>query len=185
MDTISTERIDRRIFIWRITALHTIAYFIAGFFSIAFMEYKQEFGAEVMKELLLPVDHWQVAIGMGLQPIRGIIIGLVLIPFREIILAPGGWIKLGFLILGLSYFSTIGPAVGSFDGYVFTHIPLRYHLGGIPETLLYTFLFTSLLPVWYKFPTRGVRFAIILFIGFILLMSLFGLLEGLGLINPE
>lgn len=174
---------DIGIFIWRITALHTIAYFIAGLFAVRFMNYSVEFGSDIMANIMLPVDHWQVAIGLGLQPVRGVIIALVLLPFRSIILADKGWIKLAFLILGLSYLSTIGPAIGSFDGYIFTKIPLRYHLLGIPETLIYIFIFTCFISVWYKNPSRGANFMVAIFIGFILLMSLFGVADSLGLIN--
>ena len=182
MDTISNQRKDNGIFIWRITALHTIAYFIAGLFAIRFMNYSEEFGSETMKNMMLPVDHWQVAIGLGLQPIRGVIIGLVLLPFKNIILADKGWIKLAFLILGLSYLSTMGPAIGSFDGYIFTNLSLKYHLLSIPETLIYIFIFTSLISFWYKYPWRGINFMFSIFLGFILLMSLFGFFDSLGLI---
>lgn len=185
METTSNPGKEKLVFIWRISALHTIAYFIAGLFAITFMDYSAEFGSETMSKLMLPVDHWQVAIGLGLQPIRGIIIALVLWPFRETFLADKGWIKLAFLILGLSYLSTIGPTIGSFDGYIFTSVPLKYHLLGIPETLIYIFLFTSILPVWYKYSSRGFNFAVSIFVGFILLMSLFGVLDSLGIIKER
>lgn len=183
MDTISNPKRENGIFIWRIAALHTIAYFIAGLFAVRFMNYSAEFGSETMANIMLPVDHWQVAVGLGLQPIRGVIIALVLLPIKKIIIADKGWIKLAFLILGLSFLSTIWPAIGSFDGYIFTKVPLKYHLLAIPETVIYIFLFTSFLSGWYKNPVRGVNFMVAIFIGFILLMSLFGLLDSMGMIN--
>lgn len=68
--------------------------------------------------------------------------------------------------------------MGSFDGYIFTSVPLKYHLLGIPETLIYIFLFTSMLLVWYKYSSfRGMNFTIAIFVAFILLMSLFGVLD--------
>ena len=183
MDTISSQRKDNGIFIWRIAALHTIAYFIAGLFAVRFMNYSEEFGSDTMANIMLPVDHWQVAIGLGLQPIRGAIIALVLLPFKNIILADKGWIKLAVLILGLSYLSTIGPTIGSFDGYIFTKVELKYHLLGIPETLIYIFLFTYLISFWYKYPWRGVNFMFSIFVGFILLMSILGVFDSFGLID--
>ena len=185
MDTISNQKRGNGIFIWRVTALHTIAYFIAGLFAVRFMSYSAEFGSDTMANILLPVDHWQVAIGLGLQPFRGIIIGLVLLPFKNIILADKGWIKLAILVLGLSYLSTIGPAIGSFDGYIFTKVPLKYHLLGIPETLIYIFLFTSLISFWYKYPWRGVNFMFSIFVGFIILMSLLGFFDSMGLMKER
>lgn len=183
MEITSNQRKEKAVFIWRISALHTIAYFIAGLFALTFMDYSQEFGTETMSNLMLPVDHWQVAIGLGLQPIRGVIIALVLWPFRETIMARKGWVKLAFLVLGLSYLSTIGPAIGSFDGYIFTDVALKYHLLGIPETLIYIFLFASLLPFWYKHSSRGMNFVVAIFVGFILLMSLLGFFDSFGLIK--
>ena len=183
MDTISNPQRDIGIFIWRIAALHTIAYFIAGLFAVRFLNYSGEFGFDIMANMMLPVDHWKVAIGLGLQPIRGIIIALVLVPFKMIILADKGWIKLACLIFGLSYLSTFGPAIGSFDGYIFTEVPLKVHLLGIPEMVIYIFLFTSLLSAWYKNPYRGVNFMVAICVGFILLMSLFGFLDSLGMIS--
>ena len=185
MDTISNQKRENGIFIWRITALHTIAYFVAGLFALRFMNYSEEFGSDTMVNLMLPVDHWQVAIGLGLQPIRGIIIGLVLLSFKNIILADKGWIKLAFLILGLSYLSTIGPTIGSFDGYIFTKVPLKYHLLGIPETLIYIFIFTYLLSFWYKYPWRGINFMFSIFVGFIILMSLLGFFDSMGLMKER
>ena len=185
MDNLPKSKITTGIFIWRIAALHTIAYFIAGIFALTFLNYSKEFGSETMSNLMLPVDHWKVAIGLGLQPLRGIIIALVLWPFREVIFSNKGWMKLGFLILGLSYFSTIGPTIGSFDGYIFTKVPLYYHLLSLPETLLYILLFTSMLSAWYKHPSRGFNFMIAIFVGFIILMSLFGYLDSLGLMKDR
>lgn len=185
MNIPSNQPNKKAVFIWRISALHTIAYFIAGFFALSFMNYSQEFGLEASSNLMLPVDHWLVAISLGLQPFRGIIIALVLWPFRETILKKQGWIKLAFLLLGLSYFSTITPAIGSFDGYILTSVSLKYHLSGIPETLIYIFIFTSLLNVWFQNASRGMNFTIAIFFGFILLMSLFGVLDRLGLINKK
>ena len=185
METTLNQRKVKSVFIWRVSALHTIAYFIAGLFALTFMGYSEEFGIENISKFMLPVDHWQVAIGLGLQIIRGVVIALVLWPFKETILSNKGWIKLAFLVLGLSYFSTIGPGIGSFDGYILTSIPLKVHLSGIPETLIYVFLFASLLDVWYKHASRGMNFTVAIFVGFILLMSLFGILDSLGVIRQR
>lgn len=35
-------------FLWRITAIHTIAYFIAGIFALIFMNYKSLFTTEAL-----------------------------------------------------------------------------------------------------------------------------------------
>jgi hypothetical protein len=185
MSISSNQRNKRAVFIWRISASHTVAYFIAVLFALSFMNFSQDFGVKTRSNLMLPIDHWQLAISLGLQPFRGIIIALVLWPFRETILKKQGWIKLAFLILGLSYFVTIAPAIGSFEGYIFTSVSIKYHLSGIPETGIYIFIFTSLLNIWYQNASRGMNFTMGIFVGFILLMSLFGVMDRLGLINKK
>lgn len=170
-------------FVWRITAVHTISYFVAGIFALVFMDYREHFASETMSVLMLPVDSSWVAAGPGLQPIRGLLIGLVLLPFKNVILSDKGWLKLAGLILGLSYLSTIGPTVGSFDGYIYTKIPLQYHLLGIPETLLYVLLFSLLSFSWYAKPHKALNLIAIFCVGFILTMSIFGYLASIGLLQ--
>ncbi|MEM5948898.1 hypothetical protein WKV44_10135 [Spirochaetia bacterium 38H-sp] len=169
-------------FLWRVTAIHTIAYFLAGIFALIFMNYKELFAAEVMS-IMRPINSPWVAAGPGLQIIRGIIIAIVLYPFQEIFFnTKNGWLKLWLLILGLSYFSTIGPTFGSFEGYVYTKVAIPYHLLGIPETLLYTFLFSFFICFWYKKPTKVWNISTTILVLLIIVMSALGLLSSLGVL---
>jgi len=170
-------------FIWRITSSHTIAYFIAGIFALLFMNYKEEFGGEIMSTIMRPVESPWVALGAGLQIFRGIIVALVLLPFKDALISKNGWIKLSALILGLSYFSTIGPTFGSFEGYIYTKVPLQYHLLGLPETLIYTFLLTFIISFWYRKPSKVCGVISIVLVTLIILMSFLGLLSSLGIIK--
>jgi hypothetical protein len=170
-------------FIWRITSAHTISYFIAGIFALIFMNYKQQFGGEIISEIMRPFDSPWVALGSGLQIIRGLILSLILLPFREILISRKGWVKLSGLLLGLSYFLTIGPTFGSFEGYIYTKISLQYHLLGIPETLIYIYLFTLSLSLWYRKEKKVFNRISIIIVILIILMSLLGLLSSLGIIE--
>ncbi|MEA1897336.1 MAG: hypothetical protein U9N53_06690, partial [Bacteroidota bacterium] len=174
---------DKGKFIWRIAASHTIAYFIAGIFALVFMDYKEQFGSDFMSVLMRPIESPWVAVGPGLQVIRGVIVALVLLPFKDIFINRYGWLKLAALILGLSYFATLGPVFGSFDGYLYTKIPLQYHLLGLPETLIYTFLFAFIIYVWYKMPGKVWNIISVAFVILIILMSFLGLLASLGIIS--
>jgi hypothetical protein len=171
------------IFIWRVVSTHTIAYFIAGLFAVIFMHYKEQFAADIMSSIMRPVDSPWVALGAGLQIIRGMIIAFVLLPFKETLISKNGWIKLAGLILGLSYISTIGPTFGSFEGYVFTKIPLQFHLLGIPEALIYTILFSLSFYLWYKNSNKAWNIISIILIILIVLMSFSGYLLSIGLIK--
>jgi len=170
-------------FVWRITALHTIAYFIAGIIALIFMNYKEHFASDVMAVFMRPVDSVWVALGSGLQLIRGILIGLVLLPVMNILVSEKGWVKLFLLVFGLSYISTIGPTFGSFEGYVYTTLPIQYHLLGLPETLIYTFLFSYLFGLWYKKPTKTWNILTLIGIIMILLMSVLGALSSAGILK--
>ena len=170
-------------FIWRIASAHTIAYFIAGILALVFMNYKDVFAAETISAIMRPVESPWVVLGAGLQIFRGIIIALVLLPFKETFISKNGWIKFAVLILGLSYVSTIGPTFGSFEGYIYTKMPLQYHLLGIPEALIYTFLLTFIISIWYRKQSKALNIISIVLVALIILMSLLGLLSNLGIIK--
>jgi hypothetical protein len=168
-------------FSWRIIAIHTISYFIAGIFALLFMDYRVLFGSELFSLLMRPFDSPWIAAGAGLQVFRGIIIALVIYPFRTIFLSgKKGWLKLWLLILGLSAFSTIGPTPGSFEGLIYTIFPIQYHFLVLPETLLYTFLFSFSICYWYKNPKKIWNILSIVLTIAIILMSVAGVLSSYG-----
>ncbi len=171
-------------FIWRVCSAHVIAYFIAGVFALFIMDYRSEFLTEPLSSLMKPVESPWIMLGPSLQIFRGMIIALVLIPVRRFIFEKDGFIKLTVLILGLSFISTIGPAPGSFDGYIYTVFPLRYHLIGIPEALLYTLLFSGIISFWYKSGKKWITIISIIFVAIIMFLSIsgfFNMTEGVAL----
>jgi len=170
-------------FIWRIASSHTIAYFIAGIFAMLFMNYKEEFAGEVLSVIMRPVESPWVALGAGLQIFRGAILALIFLPFKDTLLSKNGLLKIILLILGLSYFSTIGPGFGSFEGYLYTTIPIHYHLLGLPEALIYTFLFSFIIVFWYRNQSKVYHVVSIVLVSLIVIMSLLGWLASLGLIE--
>jgi hypothetical protein len=85
--------------------------------------------------------------------------------------------------LGLSFLSTIGPNSGSFEGYIYTILPIQYLLLGIPETLYYIGLFIGILAFWYKKEKKYVNVVAVILIVLILFMSFMGYLKIVGLLN--
>jgi len=170
-------------FCWRITSAHTISYVIAGIFAITFLNYDELFNVGPLSFMRATDSPW-VAAGPGLQIIRGIILGLILYPFISIFLkSPYGWLKFWILNFGLSYILTISAAVGSFEGIIYTNIPLNTHLLGLPEILLYTTLFTVILWGWYKRPIKAFNILAIVLTALIALMSILGVLASLGILQ--
>jgi hypothetical protein len=148
------------------------------------MEYEKQFATDSLSVIMKSIDSPWVAVGPALQIFRGFIIALVLYPFKDVFLSSKyGWLKLWLLIIGLSYLSTIGPTFGSFEGYLYTKANLSDHLLGIPEMLLYTFLFSFFVCFWYKKPGKAWTIISIIFVVLIMIMSALGALSSLGILN--
>jgi hypothetical protein len=94
-----------------------------------------------------------------------------------------GILKLAWLILGLSFISTIGPTPGSFEGYIYTILPIQYHLLGIPETIIYISLFSFFVGIWYKHNKSIYTVLSIVFVLLIMLMSTMGFLKAIGVLK--
>ncbi len=171
-------------FVWRISSSHMIAYFIAGVLAYYFMNYKEHFSSQSLSMLMLPTDSPWVAIGPSLQIFRGVIIALVLYPFKKVFFEEShGTAKLALLIFGLSYLSTIGPTPGSFEGYVYTKLPVQYHLLGIPETVIYTGLFSIMVVQWNKNQKKLYTVLSIIMVLLIIIMSTMGFLKAQGILK--
>lgn len=84
------------------------------------MNYRDLFATDVISSFMKPVDEPIVVLGPVLQIFRGILLALVLLPLRKVFFEEkNGLMKLGVIILGLSLLSTIGPTMGSFEGYIY------------------------------------------------------------------
>jgi hypothetical protein len=163
-------------YFWQIIYSHTIAYFIAGIFALIVVDYKALFATEVMSSFLLPVNEPIVALGgTFLQIFRGIIIALIILPLRKVFFEEKhGFIKLGITIFGFSLLSTIGPTIGSFEGYIYTKIPVMYQILGYPEAIIYILLFIGLLSASKKYGHK--KILTILTIVIMVLLSLMGVM---------
>ena len=155
-------------FIWRVTAAHTIAYFFAGIFALLVVDYETWFSEGSISSFMLPTDAPIVALGPSLQIIRGIIMALVLLPIKKVFIdTEYGFIKLWFLIMGLSVLSTFAAAMGSIDGFIYTNVPIIEQIMGYPEALLWATIFTGILWIFYKFERKAINIiSIILFYPF-------------------
>jgi len=163
-------------YFWQIIYAHTIAYFIAGIFATVVINYRELYSTETISLIMLPVDTPIVALGPFLQIFRGIILALILLPLRKPFFEEKkGLLKLGLIILGLSLLSTIGPTMGSFDGYIYTKIPYMYQILGYPEAIVYVLLFIGILSISIKYAQKKITTILsIVFMVLISLMSIMG-----------
>jgi hypothetical protein len=163
-------------YFWQIIYSHTIAYFIAGIFALAVVNYRALFETEIMSSFMRAVDEPIVALGgTFLQLFRGIIIALIILPLRKVFLEEKhGLIRLGIIIFGFSLLSTIGPTIGSFEGYVYTKMPVMYQILGYPEAIIYIMLFIGLLGFSKRYGHK--KIVTIISIIIIVLLSLMGIM---------
>jgi hypothetical protein len=171
-------------YFWRITYSHTIAYFIAGVLAIGIMDYKTLFSLEFMS-FMRPIDAPIVALAPCLQIFRGILIALILLPLRKVFFEEKhGLIKLGLVMIGFSLLLTFAAAPGSFEGFVYTKIPVLYQIIGYPEAVVYISLFMLLLFVSKIYGHKKiVNILAIIFLLLIIFMSIMGFLRNSGVIN--
>jgi hypothetical protein len=170
-------------FMWRATAAHMIAYFLAGLFALIFMRYRELFGSGLLGEYMRPIDSPVTALGPLLQVFMGLALSLILYPFRGDFLGErGGWAKLLLLIGGLSIFAPQVPGPGSFEGVLYTKLSLADHLAGLPETLAYSLLFPTFLCGWSARPRKAWDIIAGIAVGLIAIFSLLGYLSSLGML---
>jgi hypothetical protein len=71
------------IFLYRTTLIHTLTYFIVGIIVSKIFNYSAVFRLPEIESFMRQSDSIYVLLGPFLQPIRGLIIGLGLFPFRK------------------------------------------------------------------------------------------------------
>jgi hypothetical protein len=172
-------------YFWQIMYAHTIAYFLAGLFALVVLNYRELFATEIISTLMRSLDEPIVPLGVSLQIFRGIIIALVILPLRKVFFEEKyGLLKLGLIIIGFSLLSTIGPALGSFEGFIFTKVPYMYQIWGYPEVIIYILLFIGILKVSIKYGHKKIiTISSIIIMLLIILMSIMGFMAAKGYLN--
>ena len=169
-------------FVARVTAAHVLAYFWAGIAALSTMEYEARFATELMAQLMRPIGAPVVAAGPGLQLINGVALGLVLAPFRRVILDPEGHgaRHLFVLLVGFSLFSPQTPGTGNLEGMLYTRVPLAMHLVSLAEVFAYAALLSFGLTWWYRKPAPWKDRVAGVMVVLVLLMSALGVMDALG-----
>ena len=121
-----------------------------------------------------------VMAGPLFQPLRGLLFGLAFYPLRGPLFgARAGWLVLWLVLVAVGIVGPFGPAPGSLEGVVYTTLPLRFHLGSLPEVVAQSLALAALLWYWVNHPAKrwltwglGVAFVAVL------LLPTLGLLAG-------
>jgi hypothetical protein len=170
-------------FSWRVTSLHMMAYLIAGLLALIFIDYETLFATDSLALLMKPIDSPIVAFGPFLQIILGFAMSIFLYPFRSVFIGQkNGWFYLFILIAGFCIFTPQVPGPGNFEGLLYTNISIQQHLLSLPETILYSIIFSTLLPLWVKYPKKIWNVLSIIAVVLIFIMGVLGYLDATGAI---
>ncbi|RPJ58415.1 MAG: hypothetical protein EHM23_17660 [Acidobacteria bacterium] len=154
-----------------------ITYFVFGVLAYLILDYREVFETTELRYLMIPTDSPWVAVGPALQVFRGLLFAVVLYPLAaEFLRRKNGSLILWGLFLGLAILGTAGPSPGSFEGFLYTKIPLGTQLLGLLEVVPQTLFFSLGLVWWCQKPARWKNVVSGVFVGFIVLMSVAGTL---------
>ncbi|HTL67570.1 MAG TPA: hypothetical protein VL200_07905 [Lacunisphaera sp.] len=132
--------------------VHTVTYFIVGSLSYTLFNYPRLFAETALRHIMRPTTDPLVRLGLLFQPLRGAIFGLAFVILRPTFFADHGWLTMWSLLILLSILSSFGPTTTSIEGIIFTKLPLRLHLVGLPEILIQSFLLCFVLNYWLRNP---------------------------------
>ena len=160
---------------------HTVTYFIMGVFAFFVFDYPHLFAETSLKYIMRPTTDSLVMAGPLFQPIRGVIFGIAFFLLRRSFFEQNrGWLLMWVVLVCLSIFGTFGPTPSSLEGMIFTTLPLRLHLIGLPEVLLQSFLLSLIVFYWVTSPKQWHGWVMGSLFTLVLLMTILGLLNGRG-----
>ena len=133
------------LFVLYVTFAHCITYFICGAVFSQLMGYSAWWKQPVICEYFRDFEGGASAAGPFVQIIRGLLFGLVLIPFRDFLREKKyGWLWLWLVFVVIGIIGTPSAAPGSIEGVIYSRLPLVFHFVGLPEICSQTLLFSFL-----------------------------------------
>ena len=135
--------------------VHTVTYFVLGILAFFMLDYSGLFAQAGISQYMRPTTDRIVMAGPLFQPVRGLLLGVILYFLRESFFQrPKGWLPLWATLVVVGILSPYGAAPGSIEGLIYTKLPLYFHIKGLPEVLIQTLLFSAVLFYWVNHPER-------------------------------
>jgi hypothetical protein len=132
---------------------HTVTYFVVGLVAFTLFDYPHLLAETGLREFMRPTTDLRTRAGALFQPVRGLILGISFVILRQPFFVQGrGWLIIWITLLCVGVFGTFGPTLASIEGMVFTRIPLRTQLTGLPEVLVQSFLLSVVVFHWVRHP---------------------------------
>jgi len=139
----------------RTMVAHSITYFFMGVLASTFLDYKAAFARPELACWMRQLDDPWILAGPLFQPIRGLIFALVFYPLRDVLFGKkNGWLVMWWMLVALGILSTFGPAPGSMEGMIYTHLPILGQMGGWLEVVPQALLLSALLTYWVNHPGK-------------------------------
>jgi hypothetical protein len=157
--------------------VHTVTYFVVGVLAFFLLDYRHLYANTDLRFIMRPTTHPLVMAGPLFQPLRGMIFGLAFVALRRSFFVPGGWRVMWLVLVCLSIFGTFGPSPASLEGMIYTTLPLRLHLIGLPEVLLQSFLLAFIVFHWATHPRRWVTWVVGSLFVLVMAIPIFGLMH--------
>lgn len=128
------------------TAAHCITYALFGVIASSVFNYSDLFTKPILCDYYKPFGSVAIYLGPFFQVVRGVLFGLVLVPFRELLKEENlGWLWLWALFIVIGIVGTPAASPSSIEGLIYTKMPIWFHLIGMPEMLGQTLLFSFLI----------------------------------------
>lgn len=122
---------------------HVVTYLVVGLLASRALDYAEILGRPVIGDYYLPYGSGDLVVSTTLQLLRGALFGVVLLPFRGVLAASRwGWLWLWAVLVVIGILGTPAAAPSSFEGLLYTRLPLWFHALGLPEMLLQTGAFS-------------------------------------------
>jgi len=151
--TTSREPARAREIIVKTVVTHTVTYFVMGVLAFVVFDYPRLYAQTSFKYIMRQTSEPIVMAGPLFQPLRGLIFGIAFCILRRSWLGQNkGWLRMWAVLVCLSILGTFGPSPASVEGMVYTTLPLRLHLIGLPEVLLQAFLLSYIVFYWVSHP---------------------------------
>jgi hypothetical protein len=138
-----------RVIVIKTIVTHTVTYFFAGVAALVLFDYPTLFAETSLGLSMRPLTDPMVMAGPLLQPIRGLLFGLVFYLLRDPFLGrKKGWLTMWIVLVSVGILGTFGAPPSSLEGVIYTTFPLSLHLKLLPEVLVQSLLLSWLLFTW-------------------------------------
>jgi hypothetical protein len=167
-------------FIGRVTVVHVVTYSVLGILAAFVVPGGHTiYSMPEMAIYFRPISSPYVMAGTLFQLVRGPVIAVGIFPFRQVFLqGKWGWLYLWGLFLTLAILAPAGAAPGSIEGYVYTKLPVWFHLAYLPEIALQTLAFSGLVFFWERSRDKRIAIPLVAVFAIIVVIFLITLLTG-------